>query len=116
VLHGNTMTLPIESRNPTPGAHTALFSRHRTPKMTRQSFVNTVRDFAWLIGVVGGIAGATGMQMITGGSRLTALETRVAALEGNATILNAVALDLCLRTTDPRIRAPLECYKREGGR
>ena len=84
--------------------------------MTRQTFVNTMRDFAWLIGVLAGIAGATGMQMITGGSRITALETRVAALEGQATILNAVALDLCLRTSDPRIRAPLECFKRESGR
>jgi hypothetical protein len=83
---------------------------------TKETLVNRLREWAWLIGVLGGIAGATGMQLVTGGSRLTALETRVAALEGNATILNAVALDLCLRTTDPRIRAPLECFKREGGR
>jgi hypothetical protein len=85
-----------------------------------------VRDFAWLIGLVGGIAGATGFQWVTGGTRLTALEsrvgtglsaleTRVAALESTADILEALALDLCLRTTDPRIRAPLECFRREAG-
>ena len=94
--------------------------------MTRQAFVARVRDFAWLIGILGGIAGATGLQWATGGTRLTALETRVAALdastasriaalESNASILNALALDLCLRTTDPRIRAPLECFRREAG-
>jgi hypothetical protein len=93
----------------------------------RQTFVATIKEWAGLIGLLGGIATATGMQMVTGGSRITALETRVAALdastsaritalEGNAVILNAVALDLCLRTTDPRIRAPLECFRRESGR
>lgn len=82
----------------------------------KQTLVTRARDFAWLIGAVAGIAGATGTQWITGGSRLTALEVRVAALEGQADILSALALDLCLRTTDPRIRAPLECFRREGGR
>ena len=95
--------------------------------MTKQTLVQKARDFAFLIGILGGVAGATGLQLITGGTRLTALETRVAALdastasriaalESNASILNALALDLCLRTTDPRIRAPLECFRRESGR
>jgi hypothetical protein len=90
--------------------------------MTKASLVQRIRDFAWLIGIAGGIAGATGFQYVTGGTRITALETRVvafearvAALEGNADILAALALDLCLRTTDPRIRAPLECFRREAG-
>jgi hypothetical protein len=90
--------------------------------MTRASIIAKMRDYAWLIGAACGIATATGFQWATGGSRITALEsgqaalaTRVAALEGNADILNALALDLCLRTTEPRIRAPLECFRRESG-
>lgn len=81
----------------------------------KETVVTRLRDFAFLIGIVGGVAGATGFQWITGGTRITALETRVAALEGQADILSALALDLCLRTTDPRIRAPLECFRREAG-
>jgi hypothetical protein len=93
---------------------------------TRQTLITRMRDFAWLIGIAGGIAGATGFQYVSGGTRLTALEnrvgtglsaleTRVVALEGQADIMQALALDLCLRTTDPRIRAPLECFRREAG-
>jgi hypothetical protein len=81
----------------------------------KETIVSKARDWAWAIGILAGIAGASGFQWVTGGTRITALETRVAALEGNADILKALALDLCLRTTDPRIRAPLECFRRESG-
>lgn len=84
--------------------------------MTRAGLANKLRDFAWLIGALAGIAGASGFQWVSGGTRLTALETRVAALEGNKEILDALALDLCLRTTEPRIRAPLDCFHREAGK
>jgi hypothetical protein len=89
----------------------------------RDTLVSKARDWAWVIGLLSGIAGASGFQYVTGGSRITALESsqsalalRVSKLEGQADILNALALDLCLRTTDPRIRAPLECFRREAGR
>lgn len=85
----------------------------------RPTIAVKVREWAWAIGIATGIAGATGVQMVTGGTRLTAVESRVAVLEaganGNEPILRALALDLCLRTTDPRIRSPLECYRRESG-
>ena len=90
---------------------------------TKQTVIAKARDWAWVIGLLSGIAGASGFQYVTGGARITALETsqsalalRVSELEGQADILNALALDLCLRTTDPRIRAPLECFRREAGR
>ena len=85
--------------------------------MTRASLISKARDFAWLIGVLGGILGATGAQWVTGGTRITGLESRVKALEkDHATVIEALALDLCLRTTEPRIRAPLRCGEREAGR
>jgi hypothetical protein len=90
--------------------------------MTRASLIEKARDWAWAIGLAAGIAGAAGVQLVTGGSRITALEsgqaalaTRVAALEGGKEVLDALALDLCLRTSEPRIRAPLECFRREAG-
>ena len=84
--------------------------------MTKASLAAKARDFAWLIGIVTGFASATGAQYVTGGTRITALESRVTALERSTVILDAVALDLCTRTTDIRIRAPLECARREAGR
>lgn len=90
---------------------------------TKDTLVSKARDWAWIIGLLSGIAGASGFQFVTGDARITALEEsqsslalRVTKLEGQADILNALALDLCLRTTDPRIRAPLECFRREAGR
>lgn len=87
---------------------------------TKQTVATKVREWAWAIGILAGIAGASGFQWVTGGTRLTAVEARVAVLEasanGNEPILKALALDLCLRTTDPRIRAPLECFRRENGK
>lgn len=89
----------------------------------KETIVSKARDWAWVIGLLSGIAGASGFQYVTGGTRISNLENGVAALslrvtklEGQADILNALALDLCLRTTDPRIRAPLECFRREAGR
>jgi hypothetical protein len=89
---------------------------------TKQTLINRLREWAWIIGIAGGIAGATGFQYVTGGTRITTLEgrvssfeARVATLEGQSDIMQALALDLCLRTTDPRIRAPLECFRREAG-
>ena len=108
---------------PAPRKARFSFPPEGNPMTASQTFVSKARDFAWLIGLLSGILGASGFQYVTGGARITALETsqsalaiRVQKLEGQADILNALALDLCLRTTDPRIRAPLECFRREAGR
>ncbi len=77
--------------------------------------------------IVGAVAGAFGFKLMTpndrlaaSGSYIEAVALRVTALENTARdqqrILEALALSACIGTTDIRVRAPLECARREAGR
>jgi len=82
--------------------------------MTRAS-VNDWFEKHWtIVALLASLVGALGWQAVSPNQRMTALERRVAALEGGLKVLDAMALDRCLSTPPPdiRVQIDLDCEAR----